>query len=140
MDACTFCGSAAADRAFLAEAKAGTAAICNVCLAVQFRRLEYKKGLEPSRGVNAMIGEVEMWPGERRLRQLDDVVRRFQRKRRATARPQPREPLFQQHVHPLRTFEKRCAMCDSREQLVPTPKGARICEPCVIRWTRTLLG
>jgi hypothetical protein len=164
-DVCTFCGSAAADRAFLAEAKAASAAICNVCLAVCFRQLEYKKGLVPSPGVAHMIGGIEMWPGERRLRQVDHAVREGRRvlrgklrgllRGRAPAnaatdaatdgrsRSRPTAPLasmFVQHVHPLATFEHRCAMCGAREQLVPSPKGARICEPCIESWTRTLLG
>jgi hypothetical protein len=152
-DACTFCGSAATNRAFLAHARSSSAAICNVCLAVCFRRLEMNKGLAPSPGVGRMIGDVEMWPLERELRRFNHVYGQARRTlrgklasllgraprgtRRSSA---PLSALFVQHVHPLATFERQCAMCHARDQLIPSPKGARICEPCVETWTRTLLG
>jgi len=146
MDRCTFCGSDAVDRAFIAQAPSSSAAICETCLAVAFRGLEYKKGLAPSPGVARLIGAASMWPGERRLRQLNHAYARGRaelasRMFRRPARPQPAvNVMFVQHVHPLAQFEKRCAMCAGREQLIPTPKGARICELCVESWTRTLLG
>jgi len=153
MDRCTFCGSDAVDRAFIAHAPSSSAAICETCLAVAFRRLEYKKGLRPSPGVARLIGASSMWPGERRLRQFNyayargraTLNKRMRSVRRGTAPGRPAEPvalsvMFVQRVHPLAQFEKRCAMCSRREQLIPSPKGARICEPCVESWTRTLLG
>lgn len=141
MDRCTFCGSDAVDRAFIARAPSSNAAICETCLAVAFRKLEYKKGLPPSPGVARLIGASSMWPGERRLRQFNHAYARFTQ-RRPRQRPvrAPLSVIFVQQVHPLAQFEKRCAMCAGREQLIPTPKGARICEPCVESWTRTLLG
>jgi len=151
MDRCTFCGSNAVDRAFIARAPSSSAAICETCLAVAFRRLEYDKGLVPSPGVARLIGAASMWPGERRLRQLNHAVARaraavserwLSARRGAAQEAKPITPsvMFVQHVHPLAQFEKRCAMCSGREQLIPSPKGARICEACVESWTRTLLG
>ena len=153
MDRCTFCGSDAVDRAFIASAPSSSAAICETCLAVAFRRLEYEKGLAPSPGVARLIGASNMWPGERRLRQFNHayargraaVNKRLSSVRRRTApggspAPMRMSVTFVQHVHPLAQFEKRCAMCSGRELLIPSPKGARICEPCVESWTRTLLG
>lgn len=146
MDRCTFCGSDAADRAFIARAPSSNAAICGSCLAVAFRALEYKKGLPPSPGVARMIGVSSMWPLERRLRQFNHAYARGRAAltSRLSRRPTHAQPtvsvMFVQHVHPLAQFERRCAMCSARELLIPTPKGARICEPCVESWTRTLLG
>ena len=141
MDRCTFCGSDASDRAFIARAPSSSAAICGSCLAVAFRALEYKKGLLPSPGVARLIGASSMWPGERRLRQFNHAYARFtQRRNRPRPAAAPVSVMYEPHVHPLAQFEKRCAMCARREMLIPTPKGARICEPCVESWTRTLLG
>src|SRR4051812_23247810 len=116
-DACTFCGSAAADRAFLAEAPSTRAAICNVCLAVMFRQIEMRKGLEPSPGVRNLIGAPTMWPLERRLRQVNHAYWQGRAKLRTKLReilrrpaengPGPQSPLsamFVQHAHPLGTF------------------------------------
>lgn len=149
-EACTFCGSAATERAFLARGPSSSAAICNVCLSVCFRRLEMKKGLAPSPGVGRMIGEVEMWPLERELRRVNHAYWKARRallggllggtSRGARRSASPLSALFEQRVHPLSLFERRCAMCRAGDQLIPTPKGARICEPCVETWTRTLLG
>ena len=93
-----------------------------------------------------MIGAGSMWPGERRLRQFNHAYARSRADLRSRLFRRPAQPrpavnvMFVQHVHPLAQFEKRCAMCSGRDQLIPTPKGARICEPCVESWTRTLLG
>jgi len=158
VDRCTFCGSDATDRAFIAKAPSSDAAICETCLALAFRKLEYKKGLVASPGVGRIIGAASMWPLERRLRQFNHaywrgraaVRERLRSVRRGSApgsraaaapsAPAPLSAMFVQRVHPLAQFERRCAMCSRRDELMPTPKGARICEPCVESWTRTLLG
>lgn len=112
-----------------------------------------KKGLAPSPGVGRMIGEAEMWPLERELRRFNHVYWRARRTMREKLRSvlpgkprgarrstSPLSALFVQRTHPLATFERQCAMCSARDRLIPSPKGARICEPCVEAWTRSLLG